>query len=86
MKLELTINCVLKQTGEKNIALKYPQTQSRTNNNNNNKSNYHESKVVTYSSRAQEDIKDLLLSDWLVSGLWIGLGCWSEDGIDVGIN
>lgn len=42
--------------------------------------------VVTYSSRAQEDIKDLLLSDWLVSGLWIGLGCWSEDGIDVGIN
>lgn len=44
------------------------------------------SKVVTYSIRAQKDIKDLLLSDWLVSGLWIGLGCRSKDGIDVGVN
>lgn len=35
---------------------------------------------------AQEDTEDLLLSDWLVGGLWVGLGCRSEDGVDVNID
>lgn len=40
----------------------------------------------THPSRALEDIEDLLLSDGLVGGLWVGLGCWSEDGVDIGID
>lgn len=35
---------------------------------------------------AQEDTEDLLLSDWLVGGLRVGLGCRSEDGVDVNID
>lgn len=35
---------------------------------------------------AQEDAEDLLLRDWLVGGLWVGLGCRSEDGVDVDVD
>lgn len=45
-----------------------------------------EALVLTHPTRTQEDIKDLLLCDWLVGGLWVSLGCWSEDRVDVGIN
>lgn len=34
---------------------------------------------LTYPSRGLEDIEDLLLSDRLVGGLWVGLGRWCED-------
>lgn len=35
---------------------------------------------------AEEDTEDLLLGDWLVGGLRVGLGCRSEDGVDVNID
>lgn len=41
---------------------------------------------LTHPCRALKDVEDLLLSDGLVGGLWVGLGCWSEDGVNVGIN
>lgn len=42
--------------------------------------------MVTHPSTAEEDVEDLLLSDWLVGGLWVGLGRRSEDGVDVGVD
>lgn len=42
--------------------------------------------VLTHPSRTLEDIENLLLSDGLVGGLRVGLGCWCEDGVDVGVN
>lgn len=42
--------------------------------------------VSTHPSRALKDIEDLLLSNGLVGGLRVGLGCWSEDGVYVGVN
>lgn len=35
---------------------------------------------------AEEDAEDLLLGDWLVGGLRVGLGCRREDGVDVDID
>lgn len=40
----------------------------------------------THPGRRLEDIKDLLLRDGLVGGLWVGLRCWGEDGVYIGIN
>ena len=41
---------------------------------------------MTHPCGALEDIKDFLLSDRLIGGLRVGFGCWSEDGVDIGIN
>lgn len=35
---------------------------------------------------AEEDTEDLLLGDWLVGGFGVGLGCRSQDGVDVDID
>lgn len=40
----------------------------------------------THPCRALEHTEDLLLCDGLVGGLRVGLGGWSEDGVDVGVN
>lgn len=42
--------------------------------------------MLTDPSGAQEDTEDLLLSDWLVGGFRVGLGCRSEDGVDVDVD
>lgn len=41
---------------------------------------------LTHPGRALENIEDLLLGDGLVGGLWVCLGCRSEDGVDVGVD
>lgn len=41
---------------------------------------------LTHPSRTLKYSEDLLLSDRLVGGLWVGLRRWSEDGVDIGIN
>lgn len=40
----------------------------------------------THPCRALEYIQDLLLGDWLVGGLWVGLGSRGQDGVNVNIN
>lgn len=40
----------------------------------------------THPCSALEDGEDLQLGDGLVRGLWVGFGCWSEDGVDIGVD
>lgn len=41
---------------------------------------------MTNPSRVLKDIEDLLLRYRLIGGLWVSLGRWSEDGVDIRIN
>lgn len=42
--------------------------------------------LKTHPCQPLEDVEDLLLCDWLVGGLWVCLGCRSEDGVDVDVD
>lgn len=50
------------------------------------RSSIESSTVLTDPRGAQKDAEDLLLRDWLVGGLRVGLGCRSEDGVDVDVD
>lgn len=40
----------------------------------------------TNPGQALEDAQDLLLCDWLVGGLGVGLGGWRKNGVDVDVD